>query len=131
MSITIDSDYIKNLRKLLGYSQTKLAEHLGVSMRTVQNWEGGQRNIPDWAHNVLRNMSVVDKINESADIIDDSDTLNEEETKILRSIILNKEKALLEDDLFENWLKLQLKKHEFNLLTELEAKGVLKKVQKS
>jgi DNA-binding XRE family transcriptional regulator len=46
---------IKNLRKKKGISQEKLAEMLGVHLRTVQNYEGGGV-IPKAKHAILRNM---------------------------------------------------------------------------
>jgi DNA-binding transcriptional regulator YiaG len=37
---------LKTLREALGYSQDKLADELWVSVRTVQDWEQGRRQIP-------------------------------------------------------------------------------------
>lgn len=45
---------IKNVRKKLRMSQAELARLLGVSLRTIQNWEAGE-NIPATKHEILRN----------------------------------------------------------------------------
>lgn len=45
--------YIKDLRLKLGVTQRKLAEMVGVSEKTVQNWEYG-KPIPTTKHQILR-----------------------------------------------------------------------------
>lgn len=35
---------IKTLRSALSWSQSRLAQELGVSVRTVKHWEAGTRN---------------------------------------------------------------------------------------
>lgn len=37
---------LKDARHALGWSQTRLAEELGVSRRIVQYWESGEQEIP-------------------------------------------------------------------------------------
>lgn len=44
--VTLIPKVICNLRDRLGWSQRKLADHLGVSVTTVARWEGGSRR-PD------------------------------------------------------------------------------------
>mgnify|MGYP000861551173 CR=1 FL=1 len=44
---------IKKVRKKLKMSQAELARLLGVSLRTIQNWEAGE-NIPSTKHEILR-----------------------------------------------------------------------------
>lgn len=51
---------VKEIRIELGYSQEKLAEKLGVSVRTIQNWESGTK-IPTSKHAILRNLTISDK----------------------------------------------------------------------
>ncbi len=46
---------IKEIRKKLGVSQTKLAEMLGVHLKTVQNWEAG-RVIPKTKYGILQSL---------------------------------------------------------------------------
>ncbi|CAL2078156.1 helix-turn-helix domain-containing protein [Tenacibaculum sp. 190524A02b] len=58
MNDKVTSDEIKLIRKNLGINQTELGDLLGVSMRTIQNWEGGKRNIPDWVHIQIRNLGA-------------------------------------------------------------------------
>ena len=44
---------IKKIRTDLGVTQAELAKRLGVSERTVQNWESGT-TIPETKHEILR-----------------------------------------------------------------------------
>lgn len=46
---------IKKIREELGISQEKLAEMIGVSPRTIQNWEAGTK-IPSSKHAILRGL---------------------------------------------------------------------------
>ncbi|EKT3963210.1 helix-turn-helix domain-containing protein [Flavobacterium psychrophilum] len=46
---------VKAIRKNLDISQTELAKLLGISLRTVQNWEAGEK-IPNTKHEMLRNL---------------------------------------------------------------------------
>lgn len=51
----MDEFDIKNIRTRLNISQEDLAKKLGISTRTVQNWESG-RVIPKSKHAILRNI---------------------------------------------------------------------------
>ena len=44
---------IKSLRKMTGLSQTKFGEKYGIPMRTIQNWEGGCSEAPEYVINLL------------------------------------------------------------------------------
>lgn len=46
---------IKEIRTFLGVTQAELAKRLGVSERTVQNWESGT-TIPESKHAMLRGL---------------------------------------------------------------------------
>jgi len=39
-----------------GYSQSQLAEQLGVSVRTVQDWEQGRNKIPKWVDQSIKRL---------------------------------------------------------------------------
>lgn len=39
---------IKELRVSTDMTQTEFGEYLNIPMRTIQNWEGGQRNCPEY-----------------------------------------------------------------------------------
>ena len=45
---------IKRIREKLHFSQTKLAHMIGVSPRTLQNWEQGRREPTKTAQAILR-----------------------------------------------------------------------------
>ncbi len=47
---------IQKLRDLLGYTQEELSERLGVSSRTIQNWEQGKK-IPKTKIDMLRKLA--------------------------------------------------------------------------
>lgn len=55
-TLKMDGKEIKDARNVLGISQTKLGELLGVSMRTIQNWEDGSRNISISAKMILNQL---------------------------------------------------------------------------
>lgn len=42
----LDGEELKKIRKELEYSQTKLGDEMGYSLRAVQSYEGSQRSIP-------------------------------------------------------------------------------------
>ena len=48
------SQQIRTIRAWFGWSQTELADQLGVSHNTVTRWETGQRNPSRLATRVLR-----------------------------------------------------------------------------
>ncbi|MCF2875405.1 MULTISPECIES: helix-turn-helix domain-containing protein [unclassified Tenacibaculum] len=102
----LNSEDIKQLRKELGLNQTQLAEKLGVSMRTVQNWEGEQRNIPDWVSNSIRNLGVND--NSSKLILEKEGVkINIEE---LVTFIVNNEEAFMNEKAFTNIIEIKVAK---------------------
>ena len=41
-------DAIKQLREQTGLNRTKFAEHLGIPLRTVEDWEAGRRTPPEY-----------------------------------------------------------------------------------
>ena len=47
---------IKKIRKKKGWNTKKMGEYLGVSGRSVENWEQGRRKIPQHAINSLKNL---------------------------------------------------------------------------
>ncbi len=106
MSIDIDSDFVKKLRKKQRLNQSELADLIGVSTRTIQNWEGKKRNIPEWAKLTLQNIEkgIYLKQNEI------EDELTAEEVNILSNLILLKEDKIMKLSFFEKWLKEKLLK---------------------
>lgn len=45
---------IKELRTLSGMTQQAFAEYFGFSRRTVQSWEGGKRECPEYLLKLIR-----------------------------------------------------------------------------
>jgi DNA-binding transcriptional regulator YiaG len=53
----------KAARKRLGLTQKELSEVLDIPKRTIEEWEGGRRNPPDWAKKlILEKMESMDPI---------------------------------------------------------------------
>lgn len=52
MNYKLDGEFLKDLRSDKGLTQTQLAEDLGVSVRTIQNWE--LRGIPQNIYRMIR-----------------------------------------------------------------------------
>lgn len=44
---------VKELRSLTGLTQTEFAEKYKIPMRSIQNWEGGQRTPPEYVIELL------------------------------------------------------------------------------
>ncbi len=44
---------IKEIRAITGLSQTAFGEMYHIPMRTIQNWEGGQRECPEYVRLLL------------------------------------------------------------------------------
>lgn len=53
----MNKDELKSIRAILGETQASLAERLGVSPRTVENWEIGHRNIPETVARLLKTLA--------------------------------------------------------------------------
>lgn len=48
-----NADRAKAIRQASGLTQAAFAERYGIPKRTVENWEGGQRNAPEYVLNLL------------------------------------------------------------------------------
>ena len=46
---------VKNARTAVGFTQKAMAEHFGIPIRTVSDWERGLRNPPEWVCRLLVN----------------------------------------------------------------------------
>ena len=44
---------VKELRMLSGLSQQAFSEKYGIPKRSIENWEGGKRNPPEYVVNLL------------------------------------------------------------------------------
>lgn len=45
--------FIKAIREDLGMSQSQFSEHFGINIDTLQNWEQGRSNTPEYVFNLL------------------------------------------------------------------------------
>ena len=45
---------VKELRELSGMTRPKFAEYFGIPYRTMQNWEMGLRQCPDYLLDLMR-----------------------------------------------------------------------------
>lgn len=72
-------DTLKKLRNRLGINRTEFSRKLGIPLRTVEQWEAGDRKMPDYllrflAYYVLgRELLFKDRDEEYIDIIEESD----------------------------------------------------------
>lgn len=102
----LNSDDIKQIRKELGLTQTQFALKLGVSMRTVQNWEGNQRNIPNWVSYSVQYLVLTENSNKLI--------FEKEGVKIkieeLVNFIVNNEEAFMKNKAFSNIIELKVAK---------------------
>ena len=58
----MDAQKIKTERLQLGISQQKMAERLGVTARTIRNYESGETHVPDTVtklHNCLKRNDMI------------------------------------------------------------------------
>lgn len=60
---------LSNIRHSLGYSKEQIADTLGVTERTIQNYESGSTRLT--IENWLRYVSIVEpKVNDTVQVID-------------------------------------------------------------
>jgi len=60
----MDAQKIKLERLQLGISQQKMAERLGVTARTIRNYESGETHVPDTVtklHNCLKRNDIIER----------------------------------------------------------------------
>ena len=44
---------IRELRKLLGWTQKQFAEYFNIPKRTIESWESGTRNPPEYVYELI------------------------------------------------------------------------------
>lgn len=47
---------LKEARKAAGFTQKSLSEWLKIPRRTIEDWERGAHQCPDWCENILINI---------------------------------------------------------------------------
>ena len=57
---------IRDLRKLLGDTQSEFSERYNIPFRTIQNWESGVRKPPEYIIDLLKQRINGDLINKKA-----------------------------------------------------------------
>lgn len=51
---------VKDIRLMTGLSAQKFGDQYGIPLRTIQNWETGQRNAPEYVINLLERVVKMD-----------------------------------------------------------------------
>ena len=97
-----DKNLVKEIRQKLGLTQKSLAEMLGVSENTVQNWEYG-KPIPQTKHQKLRELATLrphqyaggEQLNMHGDNINGNNvTVNGADVEKMIGILASKEESL-------------------------------------
>lgn len=52
--MSYDDMSLKELRKAVGFTRDDVEDELGIPVRTLENWENGYRNCPDYVEDILR-----------------------------------------------------------------------------
>ena len=47
------SKYIKELRESVGMGRKEFSEHTGIPVRTLEDWEAGRRNPPEYVPRLI------------------------------------------------------------------------------
>lgn len=84
------SNEIKEIRKGLGLNQTQFAKKMGVSLRTIQNWESDNYEIPYTVTQKVRNLNESLISEESEEYVDPKKkiiTIDGVEFPILRLVL--------------------------------------------
>ena len=74
---------IKELRQSTGMTQTEFGDYLNIPMRTIQNWEGGQRSAPEYVvklieYKLLKERLIMTnaELKKNGTLIEEVDTYN-------------------------------------------------------
>lgn len=59
---------VRQMRELLGASQTSFGDRYGIPMRSIQNWENGERSCPDYVLRLLQRCVLEDYEEENGHI---------------------------------------------------------------
>ncbi len=57
-----NAERIKAMRQFTGLSAKKFGDKFGIPMRTIQDWERGERNAPDYVINLIKYALEVERI---------------------------------------------------------------------
>lgn len=57
IKIKLTADEVRKIRKALKLSQAQFAAMLELSIRAVQSWEQGWRNVPHWQIGRIKSLS--------------------------------------------------------------------------
>lgn len=61
---TYSAEQVKSIRNRIGLSQTAFAGYMGVSLKTVEAWEGGRNTPSGAASHILTMMEMNDRLTE-------------------------------------------------------------------
>ena len=69
------SKYIKELRESVGMGRKEFSEHTGIPVRTLEDWEAGRRNPPEYVPRLisyqLKYEELVRKMEEGGEVDED------------------------------------------------------------
>lgn len=60
--MTNKSENIKELREQMGMNRKEFCDYFGIPYRTVQDWEGGKREMPDYVLRLLWYKAQTEKL---------------------------------------------------------------------
>lgn len=85
---------IKEMRALLGITQAAFSEKYNIPKRTIENWESGKRECPQYVHNLLERVVVEDHKSASG--------IEEYATNATREYTMQLDEELTEQQIIDN-----------------------------
>lgn len=101
---------VKTLIRLTGMTQTEFAQHLGIPLRTVQNWATEKNKCPEWAKNLIEfklkaegviNMMYIIRDKEAGNEIARFNSLAEAEQELREYEEADKNEGTFTEDFYE------------------------------
>ncbi|HHC78493.1 MAG TPA: helix-turn-helix domain-containing protein [Flavobacteriia bacterium] len=93
---------IRKIRESMKMTQTEFGKMLGVGLRSVQNWESGDRKISDTAKLLLE--SKLKKELPATKLTLEKDGVSFSDFEVIDWVIKNKEQLKRESEYFRLWL---------------------------
>ncbi|MDO4322239.1 MAG: helix-turn-helix domain-containing protein [Lachnospiraceae bacterium] len=55
-------DLIRAIREETGMNRKEFSEHLGIPLRTIEDWEAGRRNPPEYVPRLIKYQIAYEKL---------------------------------------------------------------------